>query len=537
MGEAPAASEGALPAIGTAEAPLDAAQRQAVLLQAEAALQESRPDDALQTLAQPGFQRLPLDQETQLRIGQIRAGAYGQQERHLAAARELAAITGLLPSGERQAHHDLLLGQLLQLDPALLQSQAERSPTLDMRGWLALAAALKEGQGSPAKQLASWKDWLKVWPDHPAAIHRPTAMQMLPAAARNLPTHLALILPLSGELASIGTAIRDGFILAHFQQSPEVRLTFHDSSEGDIRDLVKSAWDQGADLVIGPLDRERVTRVARMSLKSPVIALNRTRDGSSNPRLYQFGLAPEDESIQVAERIVKDGGARGLLIAPDGDWGLRNAKAFTKALRDLGGEIVESATFEQQGDYALLVKTLLKVDASEAREEVLRDRLNRPLEFTPRRRQDIDFVFLLANPTQAKGINPALAFYYAENLPRYATSHVHELSDSRIDLIDMNGIHFCDMPFKLPGQQDALKAEVRRIWPGAAGRLAPFFALGLDVHRLYPQLRQLKAMGGSLAGATGKLSLTRDNVVRRSLVWARIFDGEVERLAAGGESG
>ena len=101
----------------------------------------------------------------------------------------------------------------------------------------------------------------------------------------------------------------------------------------------------------------------------------------------------------------------------------------------------------------------------------------RRFEFTARRRHDIDFVFLLSNATQARGINPTLAFFYAEDIPVYAISHVHVGTDSRIDAIDMNGIRFCDIPWKLTND-DSTQQLIVETWPGANSQLSPFYALG-----------------------------------------------------------
>ncbi len=119
-----------------------------------------------------------------------------------------------------------------------------------------------------------------------------------------------------------------------------------------------------------------------------------------------------------------------------------------------------------------------------------------------------------------------MAFYYAEDVPVYATSHVHQQSGSRIDAIDLNGIRFCDIPWRL-ATTDGLQSEVKAIWPSASGVLGPFYALGVDAYRLYPRLQQLKEIPEArLFGATGVLKLNEANVVTRSLMWARFQDGE-----------
>lgn len=504
--------------------------RDHIFLLARLALADRDPQAALDILARPSFKQLTLTQDLQFRAGQIRASAYQQGRNYLAAARQLVYLDDLLAETNRGRSNERIFANLMQLDQAVLQRHAETSATPTLRGWLALAFLAKRYEGSPRQQLDALTDWQAAWHEHPAAVQVPKALQLLPEVVRQQPSKVALMLPMSGNLRSIGEAIRDGFIAAHYRHSPEVEVALYDTSQGKIEALFNQAWQQGAELIIGPLDRDRVAQVARMTLSSPVVALNRARNGAKNPNLYQFGLAPEDEAMQVAEQLINEGLHKGLVIAPDSDWGDRSLAAFKRAFGNLGGEVVDSTNFEAQRDYSPLVRRLLKVDASEVRAQAVGEVVQQSLEFTPRRRKDINFIFLLSNPDQARGITPTLAFFYADDVPVYATSHVHELGESRINLIDMSGIQFCDLPYKLSGSNPTRDA-VQNLWPEASGRLAPFYALGMDAHLLYPRLAQLSGDPSQrVFGATGILALTEANLVKRILQWARFTGDQVEKL-------
>nr|MCS5573052.1 penicillin-binding protein activator [Pseudomonadales bacterium] len=419
---------------------------------------------------------------------------------------------------------------LLLLPEEALDRQVELTITAEISGWISLAAMTKRYQHDPLRQLKALIDWQKMWTSHPAALVVPSSLEMLSQIVEDRPKNIALILPLQGELGKLGRAIRDGYIAAHYTLTPDTRLTIYDSTTTDVLELINQAHQDGAEVIIGPLDRDRVTRAAQHPLPAPVIALNRTRSGEINPNLYQFGLAPEDESRQVAEQIIREGRMKGLVIAPDNSWGERNINAFSELFTADGGVIIDSALFAEQRDYSDLVKSLLNVDSSEDRAADLRRITGERYEFTARRRQDIDFVFLLASSVQARGINPTLAFFYAEDIPVYATSHVYVVAGSRIDAIDMNGIRFCDIPWKLTSD-DPIQVMTTSTWPEAANQLAPFYALGVDAHRLYPRLVQLKEHENErIFGSTGILSLNEHNIVLRSLMWARFRNGEVNSV-------
>ncbi|MFT5804357.1 MAG: outer membrane PBP1 activator LpoA protein, partial [Candidatus Paceibacteria bacterium] len=253
----------------------------------------------------------------------------------------------------------------------------------------------------------------------------------------------------------------------------------------------------------------------------------RSLDGLTSPNLYQFGLAPEDEINQVADHVYNEGLRNALVIYPEGDWGSRNFAAFEDRWKTLGGHIVDSAQYANQRDYSDLVKTLLTVDQSERRAADVRRIIGERFEFTPRRRMDIDFVFLLASPAQARGINPTLAFYYADDIPVYATSHVYEISDSRIESIDLNGIRFCDIPWKLTQDND-IQRQIQANWPAARAQLSPFYALGVDAYQIHAKLQYLKALEFEKTyGVTGILQITPDNLITRGLMWAQFSKGKV----------
>ncbi len=499
-------------------------------LAAELALYDDDPRQAIRILDDRRMQSIRLDTPTQITAGRLRARAYKLGRSYLASARELIYINRLLAAEERQQNHEAIFSTLLMLDEETLQQQAEQSITSEIRGWLSLAALTRRFQNDPLRQLNALKKWRTAWPNHSAAIVVPASLQMLSKIVAERPENIALLLPLKGNLGAIGRVIRDAYIAAHYQLTPDSNLRIYDSSQDDILETLSRAISDGAEIVIGPLDRDKVSQIARQPLSIPVIALNRTVDGEINPNLYQFGLAPEDESAQVADQVIREGFLNGLVIAPDTEWGDRNFDAFAKRYTELGGVVVDTVRYENQRDYSDMVKSFLNVDSSEERAANLRRITGERFEFSARRRQDIDFVFLLANTTQARGIKPTLAFFYAEDLPVYSTSHVHVASDSRIDAIDLNGIRFCDIPWKLT-MDDDVQQVISSTWDAASSQLAPFYALGVDVHRLYPRLQQLKEYPNErIYGSTGMLALNEENVVTRTLMWAQFQEGEVKAV-------
>ncbi len=499
-----------------------------LLVQIKIALLEGESRKALELLAEPQLLATPLRKSHQLEVGKLRAQAYFQSRSYLASARERIFYNSLLTQDQRAENHELIFSTLLEIPIRSLTAQAERAITSDLRGWLALASMTKQFQNDPLKQYEALTIWQKVWGQHPASTQLPLSLSILAQVISNQPKSIALLLPTAGPLGAFGRAIRDGIVASHYHLNGTAEIRVYDTSNQNALELVEKAATNGAELIIGPLDRNNVDTLAQQpSLPLPVLALNRSFKRAMNDDIYQFGLAPEDEMVQVAEQAFSDGNKTVLALFPDSAWGNRNFETFKNHWLKLGGVIVDSSSYSSQKSYADLVKSLLSVDESESRSTDLRRIVGKRFEFTPRRRQDIDFVFLLGDPTQARGINPTLAFFYAEDIPVYSTSHVHELDDSKIDSIDLNGIRFCDIPWKITGN-DPIQASIQTAWPFSQAQMAPFFALGVDAYRIFPRLEQLKQVKtNKIFGATGVLRLDNNNIIKRELMWAQYRNGEV----------
>jgi hypothetical protein len=508
--------------------PIAALVRPYIFAQARLAILLEQPQRALYWLADKRLADMPLTDEEQITESRLRAEAFLLAGNYLASGRERIFFDNLLGDEAQSLNHDLIFEALMALPASQLRTQAEAANTSDVRGWLSLAAMSKQYHTDPIKQWEALGNWGKAWGYHPAAKQLPTSLRMLAQIIREQPQIIALLLPLQGDIGTYGRAIRDGILATHYAMHGSADIKIFDTSSKDIELILAQAQAAGAQLVIGPLSRENVTTLARNpALPLPVLALNRSLEGLTSDNLYQFGLAPEDEINQIADQVYNDGLRNALVIYPEDDWGNRNFAAFEERWETLGGQIVDSAQYANQRDYSDLIKTLLTVDQSERRAADVRRIIGERFEFTPRRRMDIDFVFLLASPTQARGINPTLAFYYAEDIPVYATSHVYEISDSRIESIDLNGIRFCDIPWKLT-QDSAIQHQIQANWPASRAQLAPFYALGVDAYQIHPKLQYLKALQfDKTYGVTGILQITPDNLITRSLMWAQFINGNV----------
>jgi outer membrane PBP1 activator LpoA protein len=267
---------------------------------------------------------------------------------------------------------------------------------------------------------------------------------------------------LSGRLQSAGVAVRDGFLAALLQQDPSRRpvVDVYDSDQLGAVTAYQKAIAEGAQFIVGPLLKDEVTAVALSgAVTVPTLALNQVNDEASKPALlYQYSLDPEEEARQVAQRVTNDGHMRGLVLLPNNDWGQRVFRAFDDELKTLGGTIAGMRFYDPgERDFSGPVARLLLVDESRARANALNATLGTHLEFEARRRNDVDFVFIGAQPLQGRLVRPALQFHRAGDLPVYSTSEIFEPDEQANS--DLEGVMFPDMPWVI--SPDAVSTELR----------------------------------------------------------------------------
>ncbi len=154
----------------------------------------------------------------------------------------------------------------------------------------------------------------------------------------------------------------------------------------------------------------------------------------------------------------------------------------------------------------------------------------------PYRRQDIDMIFIAAKPEIARELRPLINFYYAANIPVYATSHLYSgTPDPQLDQ-DLNGVIFCAIPWELAPQtlspdDSGFYKSAQKSWPLATQKQPQFFALGADSYRLARQISAGKLMPET-DGATGKLILQANKVWFRQLTWAQIINGRPQPISS-----
>ena len=449
---------------------------------------------------------------------------------------ERIQLAGLIDNKtQQQKNQDALWQNLMSIPFAELQQLSQNEHGQAARGWYSLAAINKNNQIDLEQQREQLQNWLREWRGHPAHGNLPSDLRLLQSLIDQQPKQIALLLPMQGKLAEAGEAVRDGFFAAYYQalsngrHTPEVRQ--YDSSS-DALAAYQQAINEGADLVIGPIDKEKVTELSLMpSLQVPMLSLNYPDAPPAQPLkgFYQFGLAVEDEARQVARQAFLEGHRQAMIIIPTQEWSERSARAFTDEWEKLGGIVVNRTQFQAGANYSGLVKDAMLIEQSQIRTRELQQLLGVQLQSSPRSRGDVDMIFLIADPAQARQIKPTFAFHYAGNIPVYATSQVYSGQPNPKADRDLNGVRFNTMPWLFDTTSSEKQAVAQHTKSAAVyGRL---HALGADAFRLYARLPQLEQVPNMrIYGATGALHMLGDGRIEREQIWVRFRNGEAQPL-------
>ena len=515
------------------------------LMAADLALRQGQPHRTIELLSQ--YPAVHFGPESAPKFHLLRARAFQDTGRFMDAVHERLALDSALVDDTRRAtNRSALWDSLARVDRERRELELPLA-TGTLAGWLRLAAISDEHRLSPADLERTLALWQTDFPDHPATGEIVAVMLGAVRESVRVPTRIALLLPLHGDFAEAANAARDGFLAAWYADATNAQrpaIEVHDTSFEAVDVVYTRAVESGADFVVGPLRRGSVTSL--VCSDTPLVttlALNEMDDvppfeqedgrrcgrDRTVPEFYHFTLMPEAEAQQVAERAWFDGQTTAIAFAREGAWGQRVYRAFGDAWEGLGGVLADHRILPPNaaGVGAPIAAALGVLRSRERARDIVRV-IGRQVEHEPRRRQDIDFVFTAAFPSDARQLMPQLAFHHGADLPVYATSHVWSGVPDPSNDRDLDGIVFGDMPWLVaPANSDRrLREQLDTVIAGRAMTLLRLYAFGADAYRLAIGLRHIAGDRlASIDGHTGRLSLGVTHRISRRLEWTRFVDG------------
>jgi outer membrane PBP1 activator LpoA protein len=424
------------------------------------------------------------------------------------------STTDIYSSALWQGNTDIIWDRLQHISKSRLETAQNNINDPDKKAWIQLAIISKQNSTDTVALVHHILAWRAASPNHPANALLPDNTVLNGLLTSASPHHIVLLLPLKGSYGSSGKAVREGFLNAYYANSSKVgkqNLTFTDTSAvSNVANAYQLALSQGADFVIGPLEKENVQQLSSVgTFNAPTLALNYTNIsfGSLPNNFYEYGLLPEDEAQQVANRAHDAGLSRAIVIAPQDAWGTRMVSSFSSQWQSSGGRIQDTLYFTPQTNFSTDIAQLLHVNQNDDKKLMQDDNNKSVLE--KQRRQDFDVVFVFAKPAQAGLIVPLLRYYYVNKTPIYATSSVYSGNQTRD--VDLNGVTICDIP------SSGGDVSSRRL-----------YALGQDTYLLSQNLARMTALPNfPIYGKTGALTLSSQHQIHRRLPCMVIHNGRL----------
>jgi uncharacterized protein len=480
---------------------------------------------------------------------ETRATILQLKKEFFATAKERILLNSYLDdTQEISDNYQNLWQSLYQLSPSELDTYRSDNAGI-LTSWLELAIINKTMLQNTANLQASIETWQQRYPDHPAIT---SIIPDIIASSQQLaeqPSQVALLLPFASRYNDASIAIREGFMAAWYESREDKPIIkIYNTDAENIVERYEQAIIEGADFIVGPLQKPAISKLIEQSdITVTTLVLNQydgEREISNSsilsplPAIIQFGLSPEEEAKQVAERAWFDGHARAISVTTGDERSRRIHDAFASHWQDLGGTLLEHVSIGQDvKELSGPIKSVLNIDQSEQRSKALRSKLQRSLKTETRRRQDVDLIFMAVPPAIARQLVPQLRYYRTDNIALYSISNIYTGNINTREDSDINGVLFVDMPWIIDPENEysPLNRMIERYRKPALSAYKRLYAFGIDAYRLIPRLAELSLQPTrQYEGKTGYIKIDAKGRVQRRLIWAQFLDGKPELIDASG---
>lgn len=327
------------------------------------------------------------------------------------------------------------------------------------------------------------------------------------------PNQLAVLLPLSGNSAGAGIAVRDGFLSQYYTENRRrPRVQFYDtlgSAEG-AKNAAAKAMAEGAQMIVGPLTRDEVNAVSNQAeVTVPVLFLNRGQN-SPAPGNLSFALSPDEEGWISADRFANRNQMSAVIFTQRDDTAQRTVAAFKDQYKIRGGQIIAEHLVEGEAvDLPAKITALLAGNNA-----------------------NTSAIYIALKAPQARALMTQLKISSLASAPKLAASLILNGASASQDTV-LDGIEMPELPWLLNQYSGLANADsVSKSMPSIRGPAQRLFAFGADAWQLSAYLDRLqKDAGFTLAGATGNLRIDSMGNVQRDPAWA-VFSGGRPRAAA-----
>lgn len=506
-----------------------------------------------------------IDIKGQILITEIKSKALFQNSQYIESINELIFISPLLDPQHKKYNNELIWKTLTLLSLENISQALKTTNDPNLLAWLELANINKAYQHDIELQSQKLDEWIIKNKDHDANDALPETLKQIKIALKNRPKKIAVFLPESGPLAKSSDAIKRGFLNNYYRAlekgsfTPEINFydtsdenlekvylssltkRLNDSSDKPVVDDEKfinkkeqgflisyqNAIDSGADLIIGPLSKNYIDLLQKeKNINTPTLTLNygSSLNAPTKNNIFQFGLAPEDEIEFIAKQARLKTYQNVAILAPNSDWGNRLSESFKEVWEKKGGSVVSQKSYESTKELTKIIEQMLNIDQSEQRFKRLYWYSEGKAHFNARRREDIDFIYLVSTPEMGRQIAPTFTFHNASDIPVYANSTIYS-GEYNISDKDLNGIMFTDLPAIININ------DFKNVWHNQDPRYKRLIAMGMDTYDLSVRLNILKiSQQNKMYGQTGILDISENLRINREPTLAKFFGSNTKAI-------
>ena len=476
-----------------------------------------------------------LDHDQRIRALKLRILSLSNLDESFDLVTDMIQLHSLLPdtSEKSQIGHQLWK-HLYRLSIDQLATELGKTDNSIEQEWYKLALGIHSKRADPYAYQTAIDAWQNVNPEHPAN----HLIQRTRNSSSRIPfEQVAVLLPLTSELEQPAKAFLDGLLAQHNADSnplkPKLKVIDIGNNPAEITQYYYRALNEGANFVIGPLGIDYVSEMARYGdFIVDTLLLGKTTEVELPAYVYQFALAPEEEGMLVARQAWQDGHTTALVVMSSENWAARTVNGFVDELERLGGSVIQIQEYPQnQADYSESIELIFNVNSSVERYSQLKDISNVPIKFNARRRQDADFLFLVADSGHGRLIKPHIDFLNAYNLPVYSTSRILSTDFDKLNDQDLTDIRFPEMDW-LIDKSHSMTVLQRKIERRQDQHFQRIFAMGIDSYNIISYLHNLREKSDArFHGVTSVIGVNEAGVVFRTPSWAKFEDGVAEIIS------
>lgn len=373
------------------------------------------------------------------------------------------------------------------------------------QGWVSLAIITKQSQSRNELKQAL-ENWQHQYPQHAANAF----IELKPSVIVKEPKNIAVLLPLSGENKEYGLAVQKGILAAYYSKpASALSLTFYDTAQNQSANLYEQAAKSGADLIIGPLMEDEINNILSRKITVPTITLDLSAKWSPQPLL--FGLSfPEEELAQLtAYKMAKLGYRNVFVIIPKNASAQHLYSIFQQACKTFNMNIIETVEYQ---------------DSTSLNETLEKHMLVSGEPTQPQRRQDIDSIFLIADPILGRQAKSLLNYYFAFDLPTFSLPTIYAGPINPQRNHDLDGVIFADHPGILDKGLSVSLQTALRAWPNM-NQYRLYFIKGVNAYSTAMNLDKLMLIPELGISEEGTRLLLSKHIIQPEAMWFQFQQG------------